>query len=86
MTGKYHQRAADEIRNEHPVVTATPDHAQARRRHRGMLSRGPADAKKRATAARQYAIDHLDELHVPCGRTSRAAASATTSRARPRMP
>lgn len=63
MTSNYHQRAADEIRNEHPVVTSTPIMRKLVSDTRAMLLRGPADSKARASAARQYAIDHLDELH-----------------------
>jgi len=63
MTGNYHQRAVDEIRNEHPVITATPIMRKLVSDTRVMLRRGPSDARARASAARRDAIDHLDELH-----------------------
>ncbi len=63
MTGHYRQRAADEIRTEHPAVTTTPIMRKLVSDSREMLHRGPPDARARASAARQHAIDHLDELH-----------------------
>ncbi len=63
MSG-YRERAAKEIREERPSATVTPIMRKLVRDSGAMIARGPADAQARATAARGYAIDHLDELHV----------------------
>jgi len=61
--GSYKDRAAREIRDERPAATVTPIMRKLIADSSAMLERGPADAKSRASAARAYAIDHLDELH-----------------------
>ncbi len=58
----YRERAATEIREEHPAATLTPIMRKLVDDSAAMLTRGPADARARATAARAYAIDHLEEL------------------------
>jgi L-lactate dehydrogenase complex protein LldF len=62
MSG-YRERAAKEIREERPSATVTPIMRKLVNDSRAMLSRGPDDAKERASAARAYAVDHLEELH-----------------------
>jgi L-lactate dehydrogenase complex protein LldF len=62
MSG-YRERAAKEIRDERPSATVTPIMRKLVSDSSAMLSRGPEDAKERATAARSYAVDHLEELH-----------------------
>ncbi len=59
----YHERAAAEIANEQPSRIATPIFRKLTSDTRGLLARAKPDARQRAQAARQYAIDHLDELH-----------------------
>ena len=60
---KYRERAAKEIRNERPAATVAPIMRKLVSDSATMLRRGPDDAKQRATDARMYAVDHLDELH-----------------------
>lgn len=62
MSG-YRQRAAKEIREERPSATITPIMRKLVADSTAMLHRGPDDARARATAARMFAIDHLEELH-----------------------
>jgi L-lactate dehydrogenase complex protein LldF len=60
----YRERAAKEIREARPGATVTPIMRKLITDSSGMLRRGPDDAKARAAAARTYAVDHLEELHV----------------------
>ncbi|MCZ2108359.1 MAG: LUD domain-containing protein [Dehalococcoidia bacterium] len=62
MSG-YRERAAKEIREERPSATVTPIMRKLLDDSARMLARGPADARERATAARMYAVEHLEELH-----------------------
>lgn len=59
----YRERAAREIRQEQPSTTLTPIMRKLVGDSAAMLGRGPGDARERATAARAYAVEHLDELH-----------------------
>ncbi|MGB4861938.1 MAG: LUD domain-containing protein [Tepidiformaceae bacterium] len=59
----YRERASREMRIERPSATVTPIMRKLVADSEAMLSRGPADARQRAGAARSYAIDHLEELH-----------------------
>jgi len=63
MSG-YRTRAAAEIKNEQPSVTLTPIMRKLVDDTVAMLSRGPEDAKARATAARAYSVANLEALHV----------------------
>ncbi len=60
----YRERAAKEIREERPSATVTPIMRKLVADSRNMLARGPQDARERASAARAYAVDHLEELHA----------------------
>jgi len=60
----YRERSAKEIREERPAATITPITRKLMADSGAMLARGPGDAKERASAARDYAIAHLDELHT----------------------
>ena len=60
----YRERASREIRLERPSATVTPIMRKLVGDSQAMLSRGPADARQRASAARAYAIDNLEDLHV----------------------
>jgi L-lactate dehydrogenase complex protein LldF len=68
----YRERAAREIRDERPSATVTPIMRKLVNDSRRMTARGPDDAKARATAARMYAIDHLEELHAEMKRNLEA--------------
>ncbi len=61
---KYRDRASREIRLERPSATLTPIMRKLVNDTQVTLSRGPADARQRAAAARGYTIDHLEELHA----------------------
>jgi len=63
MSG-YRERSAKEIRDERPSATVTPIMRKLVADSTAMLARGPKDARERASAARGYAIDHLEELHA----------------------
>ncbi|MBK7126275.1 MAG: hypothetical protein IPH65_10245 [Dehalococcoidia bacterium] len=60
----YRERASREMRLERPSATVTPIMRKLVGDSQAMLSRGPADARQRASAARAYAIDNLEDLHV----------------------
>lgn len=60
---RYRERAAREIREQRPSATVTPIMRKLMADSATLLGRGPADARMRAAAARDHAIDHLDELH-----------------------
>ncbi|HML99677.1 MAG TPA: LUD domain-containing protein, partial [Tepidiformaceae bacterium] len=60
---RYRERAAREIREQRPSATVTPIMRKLMADSATLLARGPADARMRAAAARDHAIDHLDELH-----------------------
>ncbi|MBA4182127.1 MAG: hypothetical protein C0506_16195, partial [Anaerolinea sp.] len=60
---KYRERAAKEIRDERPAATVAPIMRKLVDDSAVMLRRGPQDASQRATAARGYAMGHLEELH-----------------------
>ena len=59
----FKERSAKEIREERPAATITPIMRKLMADSGAMLARGPEDAKVRASAARDYSIGHLDELH-----------------------
>ena len=59
----YRQRAALEIEKRTPAATTGPIMRKLVSDSAAMLGRSPADAKARATAARTFAIAHLDDLH-----------------------
>ncbi|MCK9517932.1 MAG: LUD domain-containing protein [Dehalococcoidia bacterium] len=59
----YHERAAREIHEHQPSQTVTPIMRKLVADSAAMLARGRDDARTRAEAARQHAIDHLDDLH-----------------------
>lgn len=59
----YRERSSREIHLERPSANLTPIMRKLVGDSRRTLGRGPADARQRATAARAYAVDHLDELH-----------------------
>ena len=59
----FKERSAKEIREERPAATITPIMRKLMADSGAMLARGPGDAKARASAARDYAIGHLEELH-----------------------
>lgn len=59
----YHERASREMRIERPSATVTPIMRKLVADSRMMLARGPLDARQRATNARAYTVDHLEELH-----------------------
>jgi L-lactate dehydrogenase complex protein LldF len=61
--GTYRHRAAREIEKRSPATTTGPIMRKLVNDSAAMLRRSPEDAKARATAARQYAIGHLDDLH-----------------------
>ena len=60
----YRERSSREIRQERPSATVTPIMRKLVDDSRKVMSRGPVDARERATAARAYAIDHIEELHA----------------------
>ena len=59
----FRRRAVAEMRTEHPSTTLTPIMRKLVTDSVSMLGRGPDDARTRAAAAREYAVDHLEELH-----------------------
>ena len=59
----YRERAVAEMRRNHPGETVTPIMRKLVADSAAMLARGPEDASQRATAARAFAIGHLDDLH-----------------------
>lgn len=59
----YHERAVHEMREHEPSVTVTPIMRKLVADSAALLRRGKDDARLRATAARRFAIDNLDELH-----------------------
>jgi L-lactate dehydrogenase complex protein LldF len=60
----FRTRSASEIRTQRPAATLTPIMRKLVTDSGDMLSRGPDDAKERATAARAYAVDHIEQLHA----------------------
>ncbi len=62
MTG-FRQRAAEEMRSSAPAETLTPIMRKLVADSAVMLGRGPADASRRAAAARADAVSRLPELH-----------------------
>jgi len=59
----YHERAVREMREHEPSLTVTPIMRKLVADSAALLRRGKDDARMRANAARQFAIDNLDELH-----------------------
>ena len=59
----YKERAATEIREQHPAQTVTPIMRKLVGDSAAMLHRSPGDARARAGAARAYSVAHLEELH-----------------------
>jgi L-lactate dehydrogenase complex protein LldF len=64
----YRERAAAEIRGQRPAATVTPIMRKLVADSAARLARGPDDARARASAARAFAIDHLEALHTELAR------------------
>jgi len=60
---KYRERAVAEMHLSQPAAGVTPIMRKLVSDSSAMLARGAPDARARATTARGYAIEHLDELH-----------------------
>jgi L-lactate dehydrogenase complex protein LldF len=59
----FRERARHEITREQRAATLQPIMRKLVADSHAMLARGPADARDRATAARAFAVDHLEALH-----------------------